>query len=127
MEQLRDLDGVGRGALSQVVPDDPHVQAAFVRGIASHAADEHLVAAGRLARERIHAVAGRVHDDDARRLREDARHSSGESGSRVCTLTDSDSPINTGTRTQVADTPSSSSVTPRILRVSAIILRSSVV
>src|SRR5436305_879330 len=36
-----------------------------------------------------------------------SRHSSGESGSRVCTFTDSEWPVYTGTRVHVADTPMS--------------------
>ena len=42
-QELGDLDGVGRGALAQVVADDPQVEAAVVRGVAADAADEDLV------------------------------------------------------------------------------------
>ena len=69
-EQLGDLDGVGRGALAQVVADDPEVEAALVRGVAADPADQHLVAPGGVGGERVDAVAGRVHDDDAGRAGE---------------------------------------------------------
>ena len=55
--------------------------------------------------------------------RSSSRASSAESGSAVCTLTASEWPVWTGTRTQVALTAISPS--PRILRVSLISLRSS--
>ena len=45
VQDFGDLHRVGRGALEQVVADDPHLQAALVRGVAAQAADEDLVAA----------------------------------------------------------------------------------
>ena len=77
--------------------------------------------------ERVDALRRIVEDDHAGRRREQLAALVGaEIGSRVCTLTDSEWALKTGTRAQVAEIPSSSEA-PRILRVSAIILRSSVV
>ena len=50
-EELGDLHGVQRGALAQVVPDDPEVKAAVVRGVATDAPDEHVVATSGVDRE----------------------------------------------------------------------------
>ena len=53
VQDLGDLDRVGRGALEQVVRDDPQAQPALVRGVAPQAADEDVVAAGRAERGRV--------------------------------------------------------------------------
>ena len=103
VQQLGELHGVRGGALAQVVGDDPHVQRALVAGVAADAPDEHLVAGrwrrspsgraprrGRRARARPGAAAS------------SSRARSGESASRVCTLTASEWPLTTGTRTHVA-------------------------
>src|SRR5690348_10562184 len=55
-EQLGQLDRVRGRALAEVVADDPHVQAAVVRRVASYAAHQHLVAAGSVDRKRVDAV-----------------------------------------------------------------------
>ena len=90
-EELGDLDGVRGRALAQVVADDPEVQAALVRGVAADPADEHLVAARRVGRERVDALGRVVEDDDARcRGEQLAARAPATSGSRVCTLTDSE-------------------------------------
>src|SRR5919199_5590885 len=60
-EELRELDGVRGGALSEVVSHDPEIQAALVRGVAPDAADQHLVPPGGFDRHRI-APACRVVD-----------------------------------------------------------------
>ena len=125
-QHLGDLDGVRGRALAEVVADDPEVQAAIVRGIA---ADRGRRAPRRGPRRR--SPAGRCPSPGSSTTttpgaRRAAPAGLGSSGSRVSTLTDSDVRLKTGTRTQVAEMPTSSP-TPRIFRVSAIILRSSVV
>ena len=102
-EQLGDLDGVGRGALAQVVGDDPEVERALVAGVAADAADEDVVAAGGVDRHRV-AAARRVVDDGhaGRRGEQLARALRARARSRVSTLTASEWPVTTGTRTQVA-------------------------
>ena len=67
MEQLRQLHGVRRGALAQVVGDDPEVERALVAGVAANPADQDLVAAGGLDRHRETRRAGLVDDLDAGR------------------------------------------------------------
>ncbi len=118
VEDLGDLDRVGRGALEQVVADHPHLQPARVGRVAAQAADEHLVAAGRVKRRRIG-----IGELEAGHPCSSARASSALRSSRVSTLTAIECPTRTGTRAQVTDTRMSSS--PRILHVSNIILRSS--
>ena len=102
-EQLGDLDGVGRGALAQVVGDDPEVERALVAGVAADAADEDVVVARGVDRHRV----ARRRRGRRRRSRPAPRRAArgpapGESGSRVSTLTASEWPVTTGTRTQVA-------------------------
>ncbi len=58
MQQLRDLHGVGGGALAQVVGHDPQVQRALVAGVAADTPHEHAVAAGGVDRQRVGAAAG---------------------------------------------------------------------
>ena len=64
-EDLGDLDGVRRGALAEVVADDPQRQATTVGDglVPAYPTDEDLVAAGGVDRERIDVV-GRVVLDD---------------------------------------------------------------
>src|ERR687891_2603771 len=69
-QQLGDLDGVGGGALAEVVANDPEVQAAVVRGVTADAADEHVVAAGGVDGGGVDRVGGVVHDHHAGRLGE---------------------------------------------------------
>ena len=68
-----------------------------MRRVAADAAHQHLVAAGGFQRGGIQAVAG---SSITRRPGAEAsswRHSSGDSGERVCTLADTEWPVNTGT------------------------------
>ena len=74
-------------------------------------------------RQRVERGGGVVEHRHAGRGASSSRARSGESASRVCTLTASEWPLTTGTRTQVALTRIEGS--PRILRVSLISLRSS--
>ena len=71
-EDLGDLDGVGRGALAQVVRDDPEGEPAAVRDrhVAPDPPDEDLVAPGGLGRQRVVVLGGIVLDHDARDGRE---------------------------------------------------------
>src|SRR5918999_695439 len=69
-QQLRDLDGVGRGPLAEVVPHDPEFQAALVGGAAGYAPDEDVVAARHVDGGRVDRVGGVVHHDNAGRLGE---------------------------------------------------------
>src|SRR4051812_31610396 len=55
-DQLRELHGVRRRALAQVVAHDEEVEAALVRGIAPYPPDQHLVAPRRLDSERVQTV-----------------------------------------------------------------------
>ena len=102
VQNLRDLHRVGRGALEQVVADDPHLQAARVRRVAPQAADEDLVAAGRGERGRV-AVGRRVVDQRSARACSRAARARPrrERSSRVSRLTDSECALRTGTRAQV--------------------------
>ena len=65
-QQLGHLDRVGGGALAEVVADDPEVEAALVRGVAADAPHEHVVAPGRVERQRVEAVRRVVHHRHAR-------------------------------------------------------------
>ena len=69
-QQLGHLHRVGGGSLAQVVADDPEVEAALVRGVAADAADQHIVAALDVDRQRIGALARIVDHDQARGSRE---------------------------------------------------------
>ncbi len=123
-KQLRELHGVGRRALAQVVGDNPHVERALVAGVAADAADEDVVLAGGLDRHRV-AAGGRIVDDGhaGRRGQQLAGALGAQGLAWVSTLTASEWPVTTGTRMQVAETRIDWS--PRILRVSLISLRSS--
>src|SRR4029078_3760388 len=59
------LDGVRRGALAQVVADDPQVQAALVGRVSASWAEEPVVAAGGRARQRVETLGRVVQDDDS--------------------------------------------------------------
>ena len=123
-QQLGDLDGVGRGALAQVVARRPRGRRrARCRGRGGCGRRRR-----RRGRRRRSPSGSAPRRGRRRRSRRGPRRAargarSGESGSRVSTLTDSEWPVTTGTRTQVALTRIPSS--PRILRVSLISLRSS--
>src|SRR5262249_35639249 len=52
-EELGGLDGVGGGALAEVVAGDPEVEGALVAGVATDAADEDVVLAGGVDREGV--------------------------------------------------------------------------
>ena len=126
-QDLGDLDGVGGGALAQVVAGDPEVEGALVARVAADAADEDVVLArGRRSPVGYSPAPGSSTTCTPVASASRARQSSGERSSRVCRLIDSEWPTKTGTRAQVAEIPTSSPK-PRILRVSAITLRSSVV
>ena len=123
MQQLSHLDRVQRGALAQVVGDDPQVECALVPGVAADAPDEHVVLAGGVDRERIHRGAGIVEHAHARRGREQLPRPLGGEGLARLHVDGLRVPVSTGTRTHVALTRIDGS--PRILRVSLISLRSS--
>ena len=124
VQDFGDLDRVGGGALEQVVADDPHLQAARVRGVAPQAADEDLVAAGaRRAPSGSRASPGR-RPASGRAGRPAARApASTLRSSRVSRSPTPSASCAPGTRAQVTAILMLSS--PRILRVSNIILRSS--
>src|SRR5271163_3256375 len=60
VQQLGELHRVQGRALTQVVPDDPQVERALSRGIATDAPDEDVVLAGHVNGQRILARAGIV-------------------------------------------------------------------
>ena len=62
VQQLRDLHRVGGRALAQVVAHHPEVERVVGRVVAADAADQHVVAAGRVDGQRVDAVAGIVDD-----------------------------------------------------------------
>ena len=124
VQHLGDLDRVGGRALEQVVGDHPQAEAALVRRVAADPADEDLVAAGGAERRRVRVrrpgrrpASGRAAARAARaRPRPTAARASGASRTPSGEL-------RTGTRAHVTLMAIDSS--PRILRVSNIILRSS--
>src|ERR1700710_1306949 len=61
-QELGNLDGIGGGALAQVVARDPDVEGAFVARVAANSPDEDIVLAGGVDRQRVLGV-GRVVDD----------------------------------------------------------------
>ncbi len=67
IERLRDLDRVRRGALAEVVADDPERDPAIAsdRRILADPPDEDVVGAGSLGRQRVGRGGGVVLDDDA--------------------------------------------------------------
>ncbi len=98
-ERLGDLHRVGGRTLAQVVADHPQAERAGMRVIVADPAHEHLVAA--LARSGV---------GTSSTITPGARPSSSRawaagSGSRVWTLTATECPTLTGTRTQVTDDP----------------------
>ena len=111
-QQLGDLDRVQRGALAEVVAGEEEREPVLDGRVAADPADEHVVAARRLA--------GRREVLDLRTLGAAAsspRACSAESGRSVSTQTASACPTSTGTRTHVALIGSSGS--SMIFRVSA--------
>src|SRR4051812_21051835 len=83
VQLLRDLDGIGRRPLAEVVPDDPQVERVGVRLVAADPPDEDLVPAGDLDRQRIAPFGGVVLDHEVRGRRENlarlvGRHVTGE-------------------------------------------------
>src|SRR4029078_9516131 len=66
-QELSELDGVGGGALAEVVGDDPEVEGALVAGVAADAADVDAVLCGGGGRHQVAAGGGVVDDGDARR------------------------------------------------------------
>ena len=67
-EQLGDLHRVERGALAQIVGDDPQIQAVRHGRIAADAADIDRVLARGFDRRDIAFIGAVIDDDDARRL-----------------------------------------------------------
>ena len=90
--------------LRRLSRDDPEVEGALVARVAADAPDEDVVAARRLDRHRVARRRGIVDDGDTgRRLKQLAGPLRGERP-LVSTLTASEWPVTTGTRTQVAVT-----------------------
>ncbi|SOO23411.1 hypothetical protein XFF6991_280070 [Xanthomonas phaseoli pv. phaseoli] len=70
-DQFGQLHGVERGALADVVGDDPQVQATRVREVFADATDEHRILAGGVRdRRRVAAGSALVHHFHARRCRQ---------------------------------------------------------
>jgi len=101
-EALGELYRVCGGALAQVVGHDPHVECLLVAGVPADATHEHVVAAGGVDRHRIQAGGRVVKDGDAGRGPQQLPGPLRCQRVRVCTLTASECPFTTGTRTQVA-------------------------
>src|ERR1700677_2675399 len=67
-QRFADLNGVERGALAQVVGNDPHRQPVLDRGVLADAADVSRVLARRLIRRHVTAGLMLVDDNAARRI-----------------------------------------------------------
>ena len=65
VQDLRELHGVRRRALPQVVGDDPQIQRVLVAGVAPNAPDEDLITPGGVGRQGVEGRAGLVHDAHA--------------------------------------------------------------
>ncbi len=115
-ERLGDLDRVGRGALPDIVRDDPEREATVVRDrwVLADPADEDLVATGGIGRQRV-AMAGWIVDD----------HEAGDRGEQRTGTIRSEWLTKTGTRTAVHEMRNSGN--PRILRFSVTTFHSSFV
>ncbi len=90
VKRLGDPHGVGRGALMEAVGDYPHVQSPLVSGVTADAPDEHLVTASRLDGHRVDGRAGSSSTTMRGADRSSSLARSGESRSRVWTLTASE-------------------------------------
>ena len=103
VQQLGELHRVGGGALAQVVGDDPQVRAR-ARGRGRGGCARRTRRRGRLRRSPAgsSAASGSSSTVTPGAARSSSRARSGESSSRVCTLTASEWPLTTGTRTHVA-------------------------
>ncbi len=124
-EFFGDLDGVGGGALAEVVADAPEQQRIGPVQVRPDAADEHVVLAGGGGGQRIAASGGSsttVTPGDRDQI---SRACSGEIGRSVSIRIDSLCESGTGTRTHVGLTSIEES--PMILRVSLTIFISSLV